>query len=755
MVGQPKDSGRLTGDKPRFMIRAVGSDLVVLNRHRCWRWLIPLIISGGIGQAHAASLERMATVRVQLMASPGLSWHPLVKLISIDKTALTLIAQIREPADLAIIRRVPAGRYRLEVSAPGFREALIDVEVRPATSYEFQALLADTTQPSAQSRLQLVRTRPMANAQLFDQRLLETFPGEDVLWSIVETAAAPLIVDQISDGGLRVGEAALVGGPASSWRETSIALGPLDVTDPARPGTPLIRTNHAPTEGLIVWTSMLPVSEAGPGPVLTLVPKAAATVWHSGAMIGAFPSGLQSENAQPGVPSIARLAMHRDLSAELGGPLGPRTGLFVSSQLASAERFERDEAAPLHTSVGSVSANVVTTGSQGRLQIAGTFDRAGSPYAGRARFTNRDVRETDTFTTMQATVDRWTTGGTVWSASAGFAQGLFDPAVDQLGSSSVATVERLSDGSIPTLFDLFPGTHRRFSAQVDVEPGAAILGPRHSFTAGARAGRNTAVTRAVPSPAVAELVGGIPARVWDYGYIGPEARWTSTELAGYIADAITLPARLRVDAGVRIDMSRGAARDAANAISWVSAAPRVSLRWQADTKGWFALLGGYSRYSHPLPLDYFAYGDPAAAAGRVYRWNDNNGDRVFQDGERGILIAAVGPCCAGGVPNRIDSRIKRPLTDELLAAVEGRVGPWFVRLSAIDRRGRHFVHSVDSVVQKGATSSSTSLTSARISWRHPTTAFFPSMTAIPPALVRTDTSSQTQAAKTRGTRESN
>lgn len=30
------------------------------------------------------------------------------------------------------------------------------------------------------------------------------------------------------------------------------------------------------------------------------------------------------------------------------------------------------------------------------------------PYAGRARFLHRDVRETDTFTTVQASWDRWT-----------------------------------------------------------------------------------------------------------------------------------------------------------------------------------------------------------------------------------------------------------------------------------------------------------------------------------------------------------
>ena len=159
-----------------------------------------------------------------------------------------------------------------------------------------------------------------------------------------------------------------------------------------------------------------------------------------------------------------------------------------------------------------------------------------------------------------------------------------------------------------------------------------------------------------------------------------------------------LPARVRVDAGVRVDMSRGAARDASNGISWFSIAPRVSTRWQPDAGGHVALSAGYARYAQPLPLDYFAFGDPAAAAGQVYRWNDANGDRIFQDGERGPLLADVGPCCAEGLPNGIDPRLGRPVTDEVVAGVEARAGPWSVHFIGLDRRVRHLVASIDTSV---------------------------------------------------------
>ena len=266
----------------------------------CTLLVIVLVIGSGMARVHAAPSETTATVRVRWVAPSGLAPHALVELTSTDTPPLTLKAEILEPADVAIIRGVPAGRYRLAVYAGGFREALASVDVRAATTYEYVAVLAATTQTNTESTLEQVHAKPAANAQIFDQQFIETFPGEDVLWSLVETAVAPLVVDRIADGGLRVGEAALVGGLGSSWRDTAIVLGPLDVTDPARPGTPLVRTNHAPAEALIVRTSMLPVSESGPGPVLTFLPKAPATVWHGGAMIGVFPSQLQSDNARPG-----------------------------------------------------------------------------------------------------------------------------------------------------------------------------------------------------------------------------------------------------------------------------------------------------------------------------------------------------------------------------------------------------------------------------------------------------------------------
>jgi hypothetical protein len=144
---------------------------------------------------------------------------------------------------------------------------------------------------------------------------------------------------------------------------------------------------------------------------------------------------------------------------------------------------------------------------------------------------------------------------------------------------------------------------------------------------------------------------------------------------------------------VRLDTARGSADGAANGISWASAEPRLAARWVVARP--IAFFGGYARYAHRLGLDYVAYGDPAAATGRVYRWNDVNGDARLQANEYGALVAVVGPCCNAAGPNRIDPDLRRPSTDEGVVGVEARLAGWSLRIAGVTRRERDLIGSVD------------------------------------------------------------
>ena len=635
--------------------------------------------------------DATATIRIHIV-SPA----PLPATATVEFTAwpLSSIVEISDANRPAAVRALRPGTHRIIVRLPGYRDATATIDLAPATHTEYEVELHRSDQ-AGDSILRRVSSEPVGTDRTFDESLIETLPADDALAATVETTVAPLIVDRMSNGGLWVGEPAFIGGQASSWRHTSVVLGALDVTDPARLGMPLLRPSQGSIAALAVSTALLPASAGGPGPLLTLVPKPSSATW-SGSVEGAVISpALQSEHVGA-APPIARFDDHYDVAARVGGPLAREAGVFVSTRFVATDRIERADRNSLESGVNSVfgSASIARNG---HVRVMGSVDRAGMPYAGRARFRDRHVRETNTFTTGQVSWDRSARNGSLWSISSGVAQGNISPKFASLDVvnrvAAAGTVERLLDGPVPTLFDVMPGTHRRITGRAALTPSLGRWGRAQLLQAGFTVSRNTATNHGQASPPVAELVDGLPARVWEYEYRAPESRWASTEFAGYLTDRVMLGARATLDAGVRFDTARGSADGADNGISWASAEPRLAARWVVARP--LAFFGGYARYAHRLPLDYFAYGDPAAATGRVYRWNDVNRDSVLQSGEYGPLIAAVGPCCNTTAPNRIDPDVRRPTTDEGVVGIETRFGGWSLRIAGVKRSERDLVGSVD------------------------------------------------------------
>jgi hypothetical protein len=609
---------------------------------------------------------------------------------------------IDAPGDAVRFLNVPPGPYVLTVRLTTARESTVDLDLPIGTLLDVTADVGAAAGPSGVPSLR-VRAEPLqGDVHVFDQSMLATFPTDDVVSGIVETAVAPLIVDRLSTGGLWLAEPARLGGYGSSWRQTSVAFGSIDVTDPVQTGTPLTRLPPDAVDSLLVATTLLPASMAGPGPALHVVPKSAAADRYFAAEAAAIPRALRGTNAHPALPSIAAFGMHRDANTQIAVPLGSRAGLFAAARHIATDRIERGEATPMRTGVNSLAATAtVAGGPSGRLRLGATVDDATLPYPGGARLGSRVVREADTLATAQASWDRWTAAGTAWSATLGLAHGAFSPAVsadDAPSSLAVAaTIERLTDGPVPVLFESVPSTRRRWTASGNVTPALGRHARRHLLSAGATLDFNTADNRRTATPPVAELVAGHPARIWEYSYGGPRTHWQTTELAAYLTDRLSVHDRVRIDAGLRFEATQGSARGGGR-IAWQSLAPRLSARWRLDERGRLAFFAGYAHYRHRLPLDHLAFGDPAALAGRVYRWTDLNGDRRPQDAERGPLVAFAGPCCTAAGLSRIDPGLEQPRTVEAAGGVDLRVRGWSLRVQGVYREEHDLIASVNTGV---------------------------------------------------------
>jgi hypothetical protein len=526
---------------------------------------------------------------------------------------------------------------------------------------------------------------PAQPGTTFDPQLLRDVPAGHDVWSLFETVDATAVLDRMSTGGLFVGEPGLLGIQGASWTQPTWRLGDADVTDPDRGGVPLLFADPEWLDSIDARTALMPAEAAGPGAAVALVPRRPGASWHGMAGADGIPTSCQSDR-QTLAPRIARYDSFASGRFRIDGPLvADRVGLLLAGSILRAKRLERTDEMPLEgREAGGLAHLVWTPRETDEVRFLGAVQGVTRPYAGRARFAGGAAAEDDSTVHAQSTWQR--KGAKPWSVTAGFTRARFEPKLD--GLAAAATVDRLHDGPVP---DLFAGdsTRTRFGIGVSAAPFAAA---HHQI----RIGASAAWTRSTTRPAdtlgfTAETVGGLPARVWDYGWAGPESRRRAFDLGVFAADRLDY-GRLSLDAGLRFDLTSASAEGAATGIDWNGLSPRLSARVRLLDGDGLAVRAGYARYRHRLPLALLAFGDPAGPQGDVYRWRDPDGDGVFQPRELRSLVARVGP---GGALSEIDPALRTPHTDEIAVGLEARFGTWTARALAIHRREDDLPASVD------------------------------------------------------------
>jgi hypothetical protein len=577
------------------------------------------------------------------------------------------------------------GRYRL--SARAARRAPAEIALRVAPG-ETVALRVDLEKATV---VVVDRYRGTVGTEFVEEEL-RGLPSGRTAWSLLETADATAILDRIEGAGLAAGEPGLVGIHGSSWTQAAYRMGLLDLTDPDRRGHSLLYPDLAPLAAIDIPSGLLPADVGGPGPVVELLARPPSAIWRGSAEFGWLTEALQA-GPSGGAPPVARFGHWRGGGFSAGGPLvKERWALSLAGSLVRSRRFEGEEPWPLSGDLLSLATEVTFFPSpRDEARLFTSVQELRRPSPGRARYSPSDLTEDDRFFGALLRWEHRSDGGSRGSISAGYHRGTFEPGA--AGGRAERVVERLRDGPVA---GLFPGRGRSDRWQLAASfsaPARKITGGPHFARVGVEVSRSTSLTRRPePRGLTAETVNGLPARVWDYGWAGPESVWRATDLSTWAADRMSY-GRLSLEIGGRYDLTLAAPAGDSATITWSALSPRVAARVRITTGGTLAGFAGYARYRHRLPLPLLAFGDPTGPQGLVHRWNDADGDRVLDAGEVGALIARVGP---GSSVASIDPGLEPPRTEEVVAGLDARLGrDWTVRFLGLRRRERDLLASVN------------------------------------------------------------
>ncbi len=623
--------------------------------------VIWIVIAASVS-ADSAFQQDTAILRIRVTAPPAPADAAISVTIRVrEDTTPPRTANLRPGSGWASFAGLDPGTYSVTVNMAGVPAASMTVELGLREVVTLQTTPA-TANP-ADTRIELLNRQRLGEGAAFGERWLQDLPAGDSVWSVVETAVPFVIADRMDNGGLGTGRSALMGSRGSSWTTTSVSFGDMRLLAPNLVGLIPFAQDLTAMSGLTVTSGLADIEADTPGVLISLTPKR-PHAGRDGSLQSSFTEPRMVDlNPLPDAPSIARLASWRDVSAQLSGPVGTRTGLLVSGAFSRAQQYERDRPGIWTSERASVFGHMVTRpGDLDQVRVIAALQRVSYPFDDRRQFRDVNVTERGTFGQSSATWDRVDAGGSRIGATLAFQRSTFRPDVT---NPEGGTVDRVTEGVVPA-----PA-----SAMVTTQWEAGIrFAPRlftwrqtaHELRTGITARREVATTDVLALPTVAEQVGGVAARVWVPAAASSLSRRTAFHGAAYVGDRIAIGSHLTVDAGLRADLSSGSARGATNGVTWRSLSPRVSFQW---SRGPVAIFGGVGRYADPLTLSLLGYGDPGEPVSDVHRWLDLNNDRRFDSGELGVLVSRRG---RGSAVATIERDLRAPRTLERTVGLELR-----------------------------------------------------------------------------------
>jgi len=558
-----------------------------------------------------------------------------------------------DPASAVRFHGLPPAEYALTLTVDGTSVAQIVFAVGANEVVMLAAKPGDGSGIAA--RLEVTARHLAGEGVVFDEQLVRDLPSTS-LAGLIETAAPFVIVDRLDSGGLAGAPTALFGSRGESWGLTEVAVGDARVTQATDTGLLGIVPDLAATDAVVVTSGLAPIGVRTPGVHLSLVPRLPGPRWTGSLRTAVTTRGMVGTNQLAHAPSITRIESWQEGGLSVGGPISPSTGLFLSTAALGTRFQERELDGRLVSRNGSLFGHLVSRiGDRNQIRAVGGAQAAKHPFEFRRQLRPLPSDAAGAFGQLQVSWDRFGDNGSRRLFTAGFQRMTMAP--DEPDLLAGGTVDRVLDGPVPPPVADWQSSSWNVRAEID-RPVFGWGRTSHAVVAGASFDRTDLTTSIVSSAPIAESVAGLPARVWQP--VAPPAASvrTATGAGAYVGDHIIFGPRFTIDVGLRLDAVTGRARGADQGITWTAVSPRVSFRWSPAS---FGVFGGYGRSPAGNVLPLLAFGDPGESWSEVHRWNDLDGDLLFDPGEAGVLVSRAG---RGAPVASIDRELPAPVSQE-------------------------------------------------------------------------------------------
>jgi hypothetical protein len=514
------------------------------------------------------------------------------------------------------------------------------------------------------------------------------FPSSGSVQGLVETTVAPVTSDRFDAGGSGVGEPAKFGAYAGSWTQTTYRLGDLDITNPLRPGTPMVLPDTAGLEGVSIMTAPSLNDVSATGPRFDLRPLRPGTT-PSFTFEGIFTShGWAADATNP--PAISTLRALEDASFTFSGPIaGDQVGAVIAGRFTNATRTERNVPPNQDATLGSLTANfVITPHPHDEVRVLGVYQQAEHPND--AWLALDDTTQAhDRLGLVHLAWERSDPDRLAFRLAGGVQHAFLDPAP----TSITPTIDSVNDGAILPIMLQPAGSTTSFRVAGEVGRPSSSTSP-HDWHVGGTFERDLMHPELLAARSAMEVVNGTAARLWQFAPSLTPSTWYETMGTVFASDAIKLGARARVEGSVRLE-SIGGSNGGPTSISWTDFYPRVAAKYLLSESAGVGVFVDVSRGGLPIPPLALAFGDPNSPTGSVYTWTDTNHDGVAEPSERGPLVAQVGPGAGTTGLSSLDPNLARPALVQTIIGLSVDRPRWGATISAIIRRESNLIQVED------------------------------------------------------------